>query len=133
MIITAPISVGELVDKLTILLIKLEKIGDPTKLVNIKKEYDLLDTELKNLGKSLSTDTGAELMQLTSKLKEVNEFIWGVEDNIRDHESRQDFGNSFVQLARNVYHFNDRRARIKRQINDLLGSTLVEEKSYKAY
>jgi hypothetical protein len=132
-IINAPISLGELVDKLTILLIKLDKINDAAKRVNIQAEFNLLDTELRRVGKSLDVNNGAELLELTGKLKEINEFIWRVEDDIRDHERRQDFGNSFIQLARNVYIFNDRRASHKRAINDLFGSTIKEEKSYKEY
>lgn len=133
MVVTIKTSVGDLVDRLTILSIKLEKITDKSKLDNVKTEYELLDAEFKTIGKTLTTDQGVELIQTVAKLKEVNETIWRVEDDIRDHERRQDFGKSFVQLARSVYIFNDRRASIKRTINDLLGSKIVEEKSYADY
>jgi len=132
-IITTSISVGELIDKLTILDIKINKIADVNKLTNVKIEFDILEKTLKDLIKSLSNDVNTELVELMVKLRDINGLIWEVEDNIRDHERRKDFGNSFVQLARNVYQFNDRRASIKRQINNLLGSTIIEEKSYNQY
>ncbi len=133
MIITIKTSVGDLIDRLTILTIKLEKITDTAKLVNIQTEFAALDNEFRNIGKSIATEQGVELLYLTSKLKEINEAIWKVEDDLRDHERRNDFGPSFINLARNVYIFNDRRASIKRTINDLLGSTIKEEKSYTDY
>jgi hypothetical protein len=133
MIVNIPTSIGDLVDRLTILLIKIDKINDPTKKVNIQTEYELLDAELKKACQTFDPTKGTQLLQLTSQLKEINEFIWNVEDEIRDHERQQNFGPSFIQLARHVYIFNDRRASRKREINDLFNSTIKEEKSYKAY
>lgn len=122
------VSPGELVDKLTILEIKLKNITDPAKLSNIRREYDLLET----VSRANIAET-AELAALTADLKRTNEQIWNLEDDIREHERAENFGASFVALARSVYRTNDRRAALKRQINDLLGSAIVEEKSYAKY
>jgi hypothetical protein len=126
--ITIEISPGELVDKLTILEIKLENITDTKKLSNIQREYDLLTAALKaNLAQT------ADLVVLIGDLKNTNQDIWKLEDDIRDHERDGNFGDSFVKLARSVYRTNDKRAAIKRKINDLLKSEIVEEKSYSEY
>jgi hypothetical protein len=122
------ISPGELIDKITILEIKLERIADSAKRRNIEHEYQLLS---KALTSAIQED--GKLSALKAELREVNAIIWEVEDDIRDHERRQDFGPEFVELARAVYHNNDRRAEIKRAINALLRSALVEEKSYTPY
>jgi hypothetical protein len=122
------VSPGELVDKLTILEIKLENIADPGKLSNVRREHDLLKAAF--LANITAT---TELTALTAKLKGANEQLWKLEDDIRDHERAGNFGESFVALARSVYRTNDKRAALKRRISDLLGSVIVEEKSYAEY
>ncbi len=123
-----PVSPGELLDKLTILLIKKERITDKKKWGNIVRELNCLETVY-----TKEVEQSAALDQLISELRKVNETLWDVEDNIRCCERRGDFGSSFVELARSVYKTNDRRARLKQRINELLDSELVEEKSYEAY
>lgn len=120
----APISVGELLDKLTILTIKMEKIKDSTKLKNVLLEHK----ELKKIADTLNPPT--ELSSLYKELLEINRELWDIEDAKRKHEKLQQFDSEFISLARSVYLKNDIRANIKRQINVLLGSTLIEEKSY---
>lgn len=120
------ISPGELFDRLTILEIKLERITSPDKLVRVRQEYDAL----RRLRDEIETeDIGA----LVTELKETNAALWQIEDELRDHERRQDFGSAFVELARAVYFNNDRRTDLKRRINQRLGSELGEEKSYSSY
>lgn len=126
--ISVPIAPGELIDKITILEIKLERISAQTKLVNIKKELDVLTQAYKG-----SVPTSKKLRQLTIELKAVNERLWDIEDEIRCCERLKDFGDKFIKLARSVYVTNDKRMEIKRAINDLLGSQIIEEKSYAAY
>jgi hypothetical protein len=128
MTLRVPVSPGELIDKLTILEIKLERMSDPAKKANVAKEFDVLSEEL-----AKSVRQSSELTQLHSALKQVNETLWVVEDDIRDCERAQDFGPKFIELARSVYRINDRRAEIKKEINLLLNSDLIEEKSYAAY
>jgi hypothetical protein len=128
MSISVKISAGELLDKITILVIKLEKMSDPAKLSNVRKEYDLLMDVYRN-----EIVESHDLIVLRDRLKQLNERIWNTEDEIRDFERRKDFGERFVELARSAYLTNDRRSSTKREINDLLKSTLVEEKSYSAY
>jgi hypothetical protein len=128
MSISVKISAGELLDKITILVIKLEKMSDPAKLSNVRKEYDMLMDVYRN-----EIVESHDLMVLRDRLKQFNERIWDTEDEIRDFERRKDFGERFVELARSAYLTNDRRSSTKREINDLLKSTLVEEKSYSAY
>jgi hypothetical protein len=118
------VSAGELLDKLTILHIKAERITDPGKLRNVKREIETLTKVIANI------ELSPALMELQQKLKEANEELWEIEDAIREHEQRRDFGITFVELARSVYLTNDRRAQLKREINTLLQSRLVEEKSY---
>lgn len=128
MSIMAPISAGELVDKITILRVKAERIGDPAKEANVRKELALLEAIAdQHLPKSGDID------RLTAQLAEVNAALWDIEDGKRDCERRGDFSDRFVQLARSVYIENDRRAAIKRAINEAAGSEIIEEKSYKAY
>ena len=116
---------GELIDKITILRIKSERMDDPDKLHNVRHELDVLTTACaQNLA-----DT-AELRRLEADLKEVNEALWEIEDDIRRCEADGEFGPTFVELARSVYKQNDRRAALKKQINVLTGSSIVEEKSY---
>jgi tetratricopeptide (TPR) repeat protein len=121
------VSAGELLDKLAILRIKSERITESRKLENVQRELDALGRVRQGIA-----DT-PELAELECQLKEVNERLWDIEDDIRRHEARQDFGASFVELARAVYQANDHRAAVKRAVNDLLGSRLVEEKSYAAF
>ena len=123
-----PVSAGELLDKLTILLIKKERIADKTKLKNIILELSQLQTVYKQRIKQ-----SVELDTLISELRLVNETLWDIEDKIRSCERDGNFGTPFIELARSVYRTNDRRAELKYQINGLLGSELVEEKSYEAY
>jgi hypothetical protein len=124
MIVLAPISVGELLDKITILQIKQMAIDDRSKLANVNKELGELLSIFDNL-------TIPDVSELTTQLKQVNTELWDIEDNKRAHEHQQLFDNDFVQLARQVYIKNDLRAGIKRKINQLCGSDIVEEKSYK--
>jgi len=126
--IQVEIAPGELIDKITILEIKAERIQDEEKLRNVRVELDVL-AKARDAAMAPSPD----LKALTDGLKSVNESLWDIEDDIRDCERQQDFGPKFIELARSVYRSNDRRAALKRQINELLGSKLVEEKSYSAY
>jgi hypothetical protein len=126
--LNVPIGPGELVDKITILEIKSERLASLEKLANVRAELAAL-TAARDAAIAASETLGA----LTAALKRVNEALWKIEDEIRDCERSGDFGPRFIELARAVYHSNDERAAIKRQINDLLGSAIVEEKSYAAY
>jgi Family of unknown function (DUF6165) len=126
--VSIPVAVGELIDKISILEIKSERITDPDKLRNVRLELTVL-IEARN--EVITTTTN--LAALAAELKTTNEALWDVEDALRVHERNQDFGAEFIKLARTVYHQNDRRAALKRRINELLGSALVEEKSYEAY
>lgn len=128
MSIMAPISAGELVDKITILRVKAARIGDAAKEANVRKELAMLEA---TAAKALPAS--AEIERLTAELAQVNGALWDVEDGKRDCERRRDFGEGFVKLARSVYIENDRRAAIKRAINEAAGSDIVEEKSYDAY
>jgi hypothetical protein len=123
--LTVPISLGELTDKITILEIKCARITDPDRLHNVEHEYRLLSDLW---GSSVPDDQ--ELSDLRAALQAINQTLWQVEDDLRDHERRGDFGPGFVDLARAVYRNNDRRAAIKREINQRFNSDLVEEKSY---
>lgn len=125
--ILVPVSWGELLDKITILEIKTRRIEDSAKLANVGRELEALNAVV---GVGTLPD-GAPV--LIDQLRAVNEALWDVEDAIRDCERHKDFGARFVELARSVYHSNDRRAALKRDLNELLGSELVEEKSYQAY
>ena len=126
MIVNAPISVGELIDKITILRIKSEQINDISKLKNVTQELELLNDIKTNL--NINSDNVDTLEQ---QLYEVNRDLWTIEDTKRQCEREQNFGPGFVYVARQVYLKNDLRAAIKRSINQLVGSTIVEEKSYK--
>jgi len=128
MAVLTPVSWGELIDKYTILEIKTERIDEAAKVANVRKEMAALAPF-----RDQARADQAGLAKLEGDLKKVNEGLWEIEDEIRDWERRKDFGARFVELARAVYHENDRRAHLKRQINELLGSELVEEKSYKPY
>ena len=126
--LTVEISPGELIDKITILEIKLERISDGAKLANVRIEHKTLSQS-----RDQHMAPSAELDRLTSELKAINEMLWQIEDDIRDCERNGNVGPTFIELARSVYIRNDTRARLKREINELLGSSLVEEKSYAAY
>ena len=126
--IMAPVSWGELLDKITILDIKAERIADADKLANVRREREAL------VAVAAQADTARpEVAALIDELRAVNTTLWEIEDDIRDCERAKDFGPRFVELARQVYHTNDRRAALKRDLNRQLGSELVEEKSYQAY
>ena len=128
MSLLVPVSWGELLDKITILQIKTERIQDADKLKNVHHELALLvsvcDREISGL---------PELRDLVQALRQANERLWEIEDAIRLHEKEQDFGHGFIELARAVYMTNDRRAALKYRINTLLGSSVIEEKSYASY
>jgi hypothetical protein len=125
MIVYAPISVGELIDKITILKIKSNLIKDVDKLKNIEKELQVLE-ELKNeLNLELNT-----VEPLENQLYKINLELWHIENFKRAMEEEKSFGDGFINAARQVYLKNDVRAKIKREINELVGSTIVEEKSY---
>jgi len=126
--ITVPISPGELLDKITILRIKSQRMTDPVKLENVRIELNALEEVWRN-SRFNQTQVAADIEALQS----VNERLWTIEDDIREQERRKDFGPEFVRLARAVYVENDQRAAIKRRINLSLGSSIVEEKSYAAY
>lgn len=122
-----PVSLGELADKLTILGIKRARLKDPERLQNVEREYRLLMDRW-----SAGAPDDPELSELRDALRAVNESLWQIEEDIRDHERRGDFGPEFVKLARAVYRNNDSRSAIKRKINQRFNSEIVEEKSYGA-
>lgn len=126
--ITAEISFGELLDKITILEIKSERIPDETKLININKELKILSATWQEFNQP-----NKDIDKLRLELKSVNEQLWEIEDDIRIKESKGLFDNEFIELARSVYIVNDKRSVLKKQINELLGSNLIEEKSYADY
>lgn len=123
----APVSVGELLDKITILEIKRERITDPAKRANVEREYEALVAARGKLVLNGAIDP------LIAQLKQVNEALWEIEDDIRECEAKANFGAKFVELARSVYKQNDRRAALKAEINNLCNSSLREEKSHKHY
>lgn len=120
-----PVSAGELLDKIAILRIKRERIADPAKVANVKTELSALETVA-----ARAIAANPAMAALEADLKSVNEALWQIEDDIREHDARGDFGEGFVRLAQAVYRTNDHRAALKREINRLTGSALVEEKSY---
>jgi hypothetical protein len=128
MLVQVPVSWGEMLDKITILEIKSEQIKDAGKLMNIRRELEELCRTRDEL--IVMPD---EVKAMVAELKHINQKLWVVEDDLRDCERKKDFGARFVELARAVYYTNDERAAVKREINDALGSALVEEKSYAAY
>ena len=128
MSIKIELSVGELLDKISILQIKAERIVDPSKLENINKELDVLMSLWKD-----SAYSNNNLESETNEQKAINEELWDIEDKIRDKERNQVFDKGFIELARAVYITNDKRADIKRIINSKTGSELIEEKSYSDY
>src|SRR3982751_2180255 len=127
-LISVPVSYGELIDKITILEIKAAHIRDASKLANVRAELELLNTTW-----SKDAASQIDIVSERAQLKSVNEALWDIEDHIRLKEKAQAFDAEFIELARSVYIRNDERAEIKRAINEKLGSTLVEEKSYEDY
>jgi len=127
MAILIPVSAGELIDKLTILRVKAARI-DASKLANVRKELELLEMVAKK-----ELHGVPQIEALCAELEAVNAALWDVEEGKRDCERRKSFGAEFVALARKVYIENDRRAAIKRRVNEAAGSDLVEEKSYQPY
>lgn len=127
-VIKVPVSFGEVLDKITILEIKSERIKDEAKLKNVRLELDELSTTWNE-----AVQDPSAIADLRAQLKSVNEQLWEIEDDIRDQEAAQDFGPRFIELARAVYVTNDKRAAIKKEINLALGSRFVEEKSYQDY
>ena len=126
--ILVPVSPGEMLDKITILEIKSERIDDPQKVANVRHELDLLNTVW-----SKAVENDATVVALKARMKSINEALWEIEDDIRDQERAKDFGVRFVELARAVYVTNDQRADAKKELNLYLGSDIVEEKSYQDY
>ena len=119
------VSNGEIVDKLTIIEIKLDQIKDEKKRVNLNTEFRVLDEAVKKI---ISKDH-----ELYKELLKINHELWNIEDRIRELEKAKDFGSEFIEVARAVYFTNDRRSDVKRRINELTGSNLIEEKSYEDY
>jgi len=127
-VMNVPVSFGEVLDKITILEIKSERIDDPAKLENIRRELDALN----RVWNSTLSDPD-RVREQRRQLKAINEELWEIEDAIREQEAAGDFGERFIELARSVYITNDKRAAVKKEVNLALGSTLVEEKSYRDY
>jgi len=123
----APVSWGELIDKITILEIKADRLSFAAALANVRKELALLTDIVAR--EVLQRD---DVKQLKTRLREINEKLWRIEDDIRQKEASQAFDLEFIALARSVYIVNDERSRVKRALNDLLNSGLIEEKSYAA-
>jgi hypothetical protein len=123
-----PVSWGEVIDKITILEIKEQRLSSPQAVANVRKELTVLNRAVAEL-----KSAPAALNGLKQKLKTINEKLWDVEDNIRAKEAAKTFDPQFIELARSVYFSNDERARAKREINELLKSGLVEEKQYTSY
>ena len=127
MLINTPISLGELVDKISILIIKQKNITDETKLDHVKKELDFLQKTLMNYVQQ------EEINNYLENLININSKLWNIEDDIRECERKKLFDQSFIDLARTVYFTNDERAKVKNNINKTFGSELVEVKSYEEY
>ena len=126
--ILVPISPGELIDKITILQIKSDRMSDPTKVANVRTELGLLQSTWQG-----SLHAAVDIQHEWSELRRINEALWDIEDKIRDKERDRQFDQEFIELARAVYVTNDERAAVKRTINTKLGSRIVEEKSYAPY
>jgi len=126
--IKVPVSPGEVLDKITILEIKSERMSDPEKVANVRVELALLQETWKEFIRDDEVIRG-----LHAQLKEVNEALWEIEDDIRDKERAKEFDERFIELARAVYVTNDRRSEVKKELNLHLGSEIVEEKSYQDY
>ncbi len=119
------VSNGEIADKLTIIEIKLEKIKEASKLVNLRNEYEVVNQAMSQIMEKTHP--------LYRQLHDINNRLWMIEDHIRDLERMGNFGDDFVQTARSVYFINDERSEVKRKINEITGSKLFEEKSYEEY
>jgi hypothetical protein len=128
MAVKVAVSWGELIDKITILEIKRVRLGDAAQRANVETEYAIL-----RRARDAALPPGADIAADTQALLAVNQALWDIEDDIRACERAQDFGPDFIELARAVYITNDRRAAIKRRLNQALGSDLIEEKSYTDY
>lgn len=128
MSVLVPVSWGEIIDKITILEIKAERLTDAAKRANVTKELEELAAV-----REREFPNHRELATLAAELRAINVKLWVIEDDIRDCERAKDFGAKFIELARAVYFTNDERAAAKRKVNDLLGSALIEEKSYAPY
>jgi len=126
--IRVPVSPGEVLDKITILEIKSERMTDPQKVANVRVELDLLQ---KTWAEAIREDD--TIRDLHAQLKEINEALWEIEDDIRDKARAKEFDERFIELARAVYFTNDRRSEVKKKLNLHLGSQIVEEKSYQDY
>ena len=126
--VLVPIAFGDFIDKITILEIKANRIADRQKVVNVCSELALL-RKIFDRFDALPDRVGA----LKDELRGINESLWEIEDSIRDCERMKDFGGDFIELARSVYMTNDRRAAVKRQLNEIVGSAILEEKSYREY
>jgi hypothetical protein len=126
--IRVDVAPGELIDKITILEIKQQRISDQAKQRNVTTELAVLNEAVRR-----SVDSSPQLQHIQTELHDVNGQLWDIEDEIRICERDQEFGPRFIQLARAVYQTNDRRAALKRQINELLGSAIIEEKDYQDY
>jgi transcriptional regulator of nitric oxide reductase len=127
-IIQVPVSPGEVLDKITILEIKSERISDEEKLVNVRRELELLSASWLQ-----HVDQDETVRRIHARLKGINEALWDIEDDIRDKERAKEFDERFIELARSVYVTNDQRANAKKELNLYLGSEIVEEKSYQDY
>lgn len=128
MSVVCEVSIGELFDKITILEIKSERIAEGARLANVVRELTALNGVLET-----QPFTRFQIADLVTELKSINERLWMIEDQIRAKEASSSFDDEFIQLARSVYFTNDERSRLKREINERLGSELIEEKSYSQY
>jgi len=127
-IIQVPVSPGEVLDKITILEIKSERISDAGKVANVRRELELLHDTWQR-----SVQQDETVRRIHAELKSINEALWEIEDDIRDKERAREFDQRFIELARSVYVTNDQRANAKKELNVYLGSDIVEEKSYQDY
>jgi hypothetical protein len=123
-----PVSPGEVLDKITILEIKSERMTDPGKVANVRRELALLQEVWSSNIRDSET-----IRDLHAQLKAINEALWDIEDDIRDKERAREFDDRFIELARAVYVTNDRRSQVKKELNLHLGSNIIEEKSYQDY
>ena len=126
--VTTEISIGELIDKITILDIKMARLDDPAQLTNVGTELEALCRT-----RDAQVAHSPDLEDMTAALKAVNEALWDIENSVRDHERRSVFDDQFIEQVRSVYRENDKRSALKRRINELTGSRIVEEKSYTKY
>ena len=131
--ITIPVSFGELIDKITILELKLQYIKESSKISNIKRELLLLNESCHVYCQQHSTSIKHQIYPVRCNLAEINNQIWVIEDDIRKKEKLKEFDEKFVQLARSIYINNDKRAKLKRQLNEIVNSEVQEEKSYEKY